>query len=334
LLQTLPGATDVQLRSPPGTPLLDIQLDLAKLNHYGLRPAQVLDLLQTAYASRVVGKNYEGNRLYNIAVTLPPALRTQLESIRQLPLRSLDGQYLTLAQVADVHQSEGRYNILHEGAQRRQTVTCNISHHDLAVFLAQLKQAIAQKIQLPEDMVITYSGTAIEQAAAKWDLIWHSLLAGAGVLLLIFIAIGNARNVLLTLCNLPFALIGGVITVLLTDASLSVGSVVGFITLFGITVRNSIMLLSHYQHLVEIEDKHWNLSTAIQGAQERLPSILMTASVTALAMLPVAFNSDNPGREIMGPMAAIIIGGLVSSTCLNLLLLPVLLARFGRFKAS
>ncbi|NOT86131.1 MAG: efflux RND transporter permease subunit [Methylococcaceae bacterium] len=334
LMQAMPGATDVQLRSPLGTPLLDIKIDLAKLNHYGLRPAQVLDLLQTAYASRVVGKNYEGNKLYTIAVTLPPALRTQLETIGQLPLRTPDGHYITLAQVASVHQSEGRYNILHEGAQRRQTVTCNITHNDLNGFLKQLKAKIAENIHLSADMVITYSGAAIEQATAKRDLLLHALFAGAGALILIFIAIGNSRNLIVTLCNLPFALLGGVLMVMFTQASLSVGSVVGFITLFGITVRNSIMLLSHYQHLVAVEGKSWTLSTAIQGAQERLPSILMTALVTALAMLPVAFNSDNPGREIMGPMAAIIIGGLISSTCLNLLLLPVLLARFGKFEKS
>jgi Cu/Ag efflux pump CusA len=119
---------------------------------------------------------------------------------------------------------------------------------------------------------------------------------------------------------------------LLTGATLSVGSVVGFITLFGITVRNSIMLLTHYRYLIEVEGKPWNLPTVIEGAQDRLPSILMTALVTALAMLPIAINSDNPGREVMGPMAAIIIGGLASSTVLNLLLLPGVLLRYGKFK--
>jgi Cu/Ag efflux pump CusA len=162
-------------------------------------------------------------------------------------------------------------------------------------------------------------------------LILHSLLAGAGVLMLVFIALGSVRHVLLTLVNLPFALIGGVAAVVLTETTLSIGSIVGFVTLFGITVRNGIMLLSHYRYLVEIEGKDWNLATAIQGAEERLPSILMTALVTALAMFPIAFNSDNPGREIMGPMAAIIIGGLASSTALNLLLLPGVLLRYGRF---
>ncbi len=159
----------------------------------------------------------------------------------------------------------------------------------------------------------------------------RSLMASVGILLFIYIAIGNSRHTLLTLANLPFSLIGGVAAVILTGATLSVGTIVGFITLFGITVRNSIMLLSHYQYLVEIEGNQWNMETVIQGAQERLPSILMTALVTALAMLPLAFNSDNPGREIMGPMAAIIIGGLATSTLLNLLLLPSLLFQYGKF---
>ena len=162
----------------------------------------------------------------------------------------------------------------------------------------------------------------------------HSLLAGAGVMVFIYIAIGGIRNMLIALANLPFSLVGGVIAVIISNATLSIGSVVGFITLFGITVRNSIMLISHYQHLTTSEGKPWNLETAIQGAQERLPSILMTALVTALAMLPIAFDSDNPGREIMGPMATIIIGGLVSSTILNLLFLPTILLRYGKFDSG
>ena len=135
---------------------------------------------------------------------------------------------------------------------------------------------------------------------------------------------------MLTLANLPFALIGGIVAVILTGAPLSVGSIVGFVTLFGITVRNSIMLLSHCQYLANHEGRAWNLETITLAAQERLPSILMTALVTALAMFPIAFDSDNPGSEIMGPMAAIIIGGLFFSTLLNLLLLPCMLLRYGK----
>ena len=136
------------------------------------------------------------------------------------------------------------------------------------------------------------------------------------------------------LLNIPFALVGGVFAVILTGDLISVGSMVGFVTLFGITVRNSIMLVSHYQYLVEVDKLTWNINTVIKGANERLPSILMTALVTALAMLPIAFDSDNAGREIMGPMASIIIGGMASSTILNLLIMPTVMLKYGKFKTT
>lgn len=332
IMHSIPGATDIQLRSPPGTPLLHIELDLDKLAYWGLHPDQVLETLQAAYESKTVGKTFQGNRIFNIAVTLPPALRQQPQSIADLPLRSGDGQLLTLSQIATIRHDQGRYNILHQGAQRKQTVTCNVAGRGLDVFMQELKSRVISDLRFSADVYPEFTGAAIEQAQAREELIVHSLLAGTGVLLLIFIAIGDVRRALLTLVNLPFALVGGVAAVWVTGAAFSVGSVVGFVTLFGITVRNSIMLISHYQHLVEKEGKPWNLDTVIQGAQERLPSILMTALVTALAMFPIAFDSDNPGREIMGPMAAIIIGGLASSTALNLLILPALLLRYGRFR--
>jgi CzcA family heavy metal efflux pump len=334
IMRDIDGATDVQLRSPPGTPLLQINLNLDQLAFWGVLPAQIVDTLQAAYETRVVGKNIQGNRIYNVAVTLTPELRQQPESIAKLPIRTQDGTMITLEQVAEIRHSASRYNILHQGSQRRQTVTSNVIDRDLDDFMAELKARVLKEVQFSADSYPEFTGAAVEQAQARKELILHSLLAGAGVLIFVYIAIGSIRHVLLTLANLPFALIGGVAAVVLTGATLSVGSVVGFVTLFGITVRNSIMLLSHYRYLVEVEGKPWNLDTAIQGAQERLPSILMTALVTALAMFPIAFNSDNPGREIMGPMAAIIIGGLASSTLLNLLLLPAILLRYGEFKSE
>lgn len=204
---------------------------------------------------------------------------------------------------------------------------------DIASFMQELKAKISQNISFEDKTYPEYTGAAIEQAQAKQNLILHSLLASIGVLIFIYIAINNLRHVAITLANIPFSLVGGITAVILMDATLSVGSIIGFITLFGITVRNSIILLSHYQHLVEYEGLEWNAETMLKGAQERLPSILMTALVTALAMSPIAFNSDNPGLEIMGPMAAIIIGGLTSSTLLNLLLLPLMLLHYGKFKA-
>jgi len=333
LIRGIPGAEDVQVRSPPATAMLQVQLDLQQMQFRSINPAQVMAVLQTAYEGQVVGKNIQGNRIFDVAVALAPAWRNQLDYLQQLPLTNSDGQRVLLGQVADIKFSEGRYNILHQGGQRIQTVSCAVENRDMDAFMQELKQRLLQDIHWSSDSYPEFIGAAIEQAEARQTLLIDALLAGAGVLVLIFIALGSLRHTVLTLVNLPFALLGGVAAVVLSEASLSVGSFVGFITLFGITVRNSIMLISHYRHLVEYEGQPWSLATALRGAEERLPSILMTALVTALAMLPIAVNSDNPGREIMGPMAAIIIGGLVSSTVLNLLVLPAVLLRYGSFKS-
>lgn len=332
LVRTIPGAIDVQLRSPPSTPQLQIRLKLDDLAAYGLRPMEVADVLQTALQGRIAGAYYLDNRAYEVAVILPPELRHRPETVAHVPLRTADGLIVELSQIAEIQQVGGRYNILHRGGQRVQTVTANVAGRDTASFMEELRRRTLTTIDFPPDVYPEFSGAAVEQGKARRELTVHALLSGVGVMLLIFLAINSVRHTLLTLVNLPFSLAGGVAAAFLTGGTLSVGSMVGFVTLFGITVRNAIMLISHYRHLVERENKSWNLETAIQGAQERLPSILMTALVTALAMLPIAVDSDNPGREIMGPMAAIIIGGLVSSTLFNLLLMPTILLKFGRFE--
>src|SRR5207245_11375839 len=150
---------------------------------------------------------------------------------------------------------------------------------------------------------------------------------------LLSIVMQNYRNLLLVLANLPFALVGGVFVALATGGNLSLGSLVGFVTVFGITLRNSIMLISHYEQLVQVEGMDWSWGTSVRGASERLSPILMTALVTGLGLLPLAIGSGDPGREVEGPMAIVILGGLVTSTLLNLLVLPTLALRYGRFEA-
>ncbi len=332
LISHIQGAGEVQLRSPPNTPLLQIRLLSERLAGFGIRPIEVADIVQTAYDGHIVGRFYENNRFFDVALILAPDDRQKVESVAELPLRTPEGTMITLRDVADIQQISGRYNILHRGGQRVQTITCNVAGRDLDSFLAELQQRIIRDIDFPLGMHPEFTGASVEQGEARRELTAHALLVGVAILLLTYIAIGSLRNTLLTLVNLPFSLVGGLIGALLGGDTLSIGSMVGFVTLFGITIRNAIMLISHYRHLIVVEGKEWNLATVILGARERLPSILMTALVTALAMLPIALNSDNPGREIMGPMAGIIVGGLASSTLLNLLLLPTILWRFGRFE--
>lgn len=338
VLATQRGVRDVQQLAPPGTPELGIRLRPEALARHGLSAGEVMQAVQMAYdgltVGEVAGSDRFGGRPTPLVLTLPPEARDDLGEVRQLPLRAGDGHLLRLGEVADVDLGQGRYKILREGGRRVQTVIANIDpRRDPERFVERLREDLAAQVQLAPGHHIEVTGAALAQRAARRELVGAALLAGLGVAALLYMAFGSMRNLGLTFANLPFALIGGVAAVLAGGGWLSLGSVVGFVTLFGITLRNSIMLVSHYQQLVEVDGLPWTLATAVRGAQERLPSILMTALVTGLGLAPLALGSAEPGREIEGPMATLIVGGLISSTLLNLLVLPTVLLKFGRFRA-
>jgi len=332
ILGSIKGAEDVLVQSPPGTPQITIRLQPDKLANWGLQPTDVLDTVRAAYESAPVAQVYQGNRVVNVSVLLDSASQQNPDQISKLPIINNEGKLIKLGDVADIRQENGRSKILHSGAKRIQTVTANVNGRDVEGFTKELKEKLQKEAHLTPGNYLAFSGEAEAQAKSREDLIVHSLLATVGIFLMLYIAFGRLRNLLLTFANLPFALIGGVFAVMFTGGWISLGSLVGFVTLFGITLRNSIMMVSHYQHLIDVEGKTWNLETAILGASERLPSILMTALVTALGLLPLAIGSGQPGREIEGPMATIIVGGLVTSTILNLLILPTIMLHFGRFE--
>ena len=332
VLGQLRGGAQIQIQSPPGTPEIAVRLRADDVARWGFNPVQILDVVRTAYGSEVVGQIYEGNRVFDLSVVLASSNRPETSEIGALPLRSPDGNYVTLNQVADIYESSGRYVILHEGARRVQTITCNIQGRSVESFVEEARTRIS-RLPFPGNTYVQFAGTAEAQAQSRRDLLVDSLLAGLGILLLLSVVMRNYRNLLLVLANLPFALVGGVLAALFTGGNLSLGSLVGFVTLFGITLRNSIMLISHYEHLVEVEGQAWGLNTMLRGASERLGPILMTALVTGLGLLPLAIGSGDPGREIEGPMAIVILGGLVTSTLLNLLVLPTLALRYSRFES-
>jgi Cu/Ag efflux pump CusA len=331
ILAATPGGTEVQLQSPPGMPEILVRLRKDGIARWGFDPLSVLDVVRTAYGSEVVGQTYEGNRVFDVSVLLASSRRPQVSELGALPLRNPDGKFIALSELADLQESSGRYVVLHEGARRVQTITCNVRRRSVDSFVQEARRRIAA-IKFPAGTYVSFSGTAAAQSQSLHELIVNSLLAGLGIILLLSVVMGNGRNLLLVLANLPFALVGGVIAAGVTGGDLSLGSLVGFVTLFGITLRNSIMLISHYEHLVESEGMSWGLPTSLRGASERLSPILMTALVTGLGLLPLAIGSVDPGREVEGPMAIVILGGLVTSTLLNLLVLPTLALRYGRFE--
>ena len=213
-----------------------------------------------------------------------------------------------------------------------QTVTANVSGTDVVSFVRVAKALIGSKVHFPSGTYIQFAGTAEAQSRSQRDLIINSLIAAIGIVLLLSVVTRNWRNLLLVLANLPFALVGGVLAVFATGGVLTLGGMVGFITLFGISLRNSILMIAHYEHLVEVENRKWGLEAAIAGAADRLIPILMTSIVTGLGILPLAIGMNEPGREIQGPMAIVILGGLLTSMALNLLVLPTLALRYGRFE--
>lgn len=333
MLEDIPASKDIMMQSPPGNPQVNIKLLSEQLTNFGISRSEALDVIRAAYENLPVAQVFEKMIPVDIAVTITDEYKSDIENIKKLPIRGSNGQIILLEDIAQISQVSGRSKILHEGGKRVQTVTANIDEYDLNDFVANVTKGLNQ-ITLGEGNYYEITGEAKENAQSREDLISHSAIAIAGVLLMLYIAFGTLRNLSLTLLNLPFALIGGIIAASLDGGWISIGSLVGFVTLFGITLRNSIMLISHYQHLVDYEDHIWNLETCILGASERLPSILMTALVAGLALLPIAIGSGEPGKEIEGPMAMIIIGGLFTSTVLNLLILPTVLLNYGDFKKT
>ena len=326
------GAADVLVQSPPGTPQVVIRLRPDALAKWGLQAVDVLDTIRAANESLPVSQVYFGSRVVGLSVVLSQDARDDIGDIGNIPLFNPEGKLLHLKDIAFITQENGRSKILHAGAKRIQTITANVRDRDVGSFNDEIKKRIKQDLKLNNGNYLEFTGEAEANARSREDLIVHSLLAGMAIFLMLYIAFGRLRNLLLTFANLPFALIGGVLAALFTGGWISLGSLVGFVTLFGITLRNSIMMVSHFQHLVDEENCVWNLETCIRGATERLPSVLMTALVTALGLLPLALGSNQPGREIEGPMATIIVGGLVTSTILNLLILPTIMLHFGRFE--
>ncbi len=332
VLGKIHGATGVRIQAPAGEPHIHIQLRPRQIARWGLDPVSVLQDVSAGFRGVRVGQIYQGEEVFNLRVILPPRIRQGgIAALRQLPVRTPGGNYVPLKSLARITESSGPETILHEGGRRAQTVTTNLHGISLGRFMAAARAAIAQ-IPLPPGVYLQYAGAAAAAARSRHELLLYSGFALIGILLLLSIVMMNGRNLLLVLANIPFALVGGVLAVWWLGGRLSLGPMVGFITLFGITIRNSMMLISHYEHLVSEEGMSWGKEAALRGASERLAPILMTASITGLGLLPLALRRGAPGLEIEGPMAVVILGGLITSTALNLLVLPALARRFGRFE--
>jgi CzcA family heavy metal efflux pump len=327
LLRAWPRSGTVRLEVPPRQPELEVRLRPERLSLYGLQAADVFGALNAAYHGAEAAEINESDRSVPVVVRIAGAGASP-DDVRNLNLRAHDGVLVPLSAVATLALVSSRSLIEHQDGLRRQVVVASPTTADQSGYARAARAAIERRVNLPPGVYLRYGGTAPAQAAAARELVWHSAAALTLIVLLLGLAFGRPRHVLVVLAALPSTLIGGVAAVALTGGTLSLGAMVGFVALFGMAARNTILLISHYDHLVANEAQSWGVTAALRGAEERLTPVLLTALMTALALLPVALQAHEPGHEIEGPMAVVILGGLVSSTLVSLLLVPPLAARW------
>ena len=330
----VPGVVDLSAEAQADIPTLRVRVDPAAASRYGLVTGAVAEGLQTARVGRTVGQVLEGQIAFPLVVRHEHAAREALAGVGDTRIQAPDGALVPLSAVASVSQDRGPNFVMRENAQRRLVVQSNVTGRDLRGVVNDIQARIGQSVRLPRGYRIEYGGQFESEADASRQLLWLSAGVVTAIFLVLSSAFGSARDGLLIMVNLPLALIGGVAGVYLAGGVLSVASMVGFITLFGIATRNGIMLVSHIRHLQANEGVTDLQSAVVRGATERVVPILMTALAAGLALVPIALSAGRPGSEIQAPMAMVIMFGLLSSTALNMIVVPVLYARFGRRVAA
>ena len=326
---TIEGVTNLKAESQVLVPQIEVRLRPEAAERYGLTPGHVRRATTTILRGTKVGKVYEQQKRFDVIVWGVPGTRDDIASLQALPIDTPAGVQVRLRDVADVRVMPMPNEIKREAASRRIDISCNVQGRDLGSVAKEVEAAV---LDVPFDA--GYHPQFLGEEAARREssrrLYSLALLALLGVILVIYSDFGSWRMTLIVAFTLPFALVGGGIGVFLSGGVLSLGSLVGFVTVIGIASRNGIMLVSHYRHLEDIEGEAFGPELVQRGSGERLAPILMTALSTGLALIPLIISGAKPGHEVEYPLAVVIVGGLVTSTVLNLFLLPALYLRFGR----
>ena len=329
VLQSIPGAADTRVEQLTGLPMMTVTPKRVALARYGLTVEALQDMVATSMGGEEVGLIYEGDRRFKLAVRLPERLRQDLDRLGSLPLALPDGGYVPLAEVADPVLAPAPNQISRENGKRRIVVTANVRDRDLGSFVADVQERIAADVALPPGYWLSYGGTfeQLESATRRLSIVVPITLLIIVALLLM--AVGNLKDTLVIFSGVPFALTGGVCALWLRDMPFSISAGVGFIALSGIAVLNGLVMVSFirelWQNNVELAD------AVIRGALIRLRPVLMTALVASLGFVPMALNTGT-GAEVQRPLATVVIGGIISSTILTLIVLPVLFQWVNRSK--
>lgn len=330
VMAQVPGVVDLQVEQQTLIPQLQVRLKREESARLGVQPGAMAEQLEKAFNGVVVGQVLEGQRTFDVLVRYEERARVDAESFRRALVDTPSGARVPVAAIADVVESRGPNVIHHDHLQRRVVIMANVAGRDLGGAVEEVRERVASSVTLPTGTFLSYEGQFESQQSATRLIALLSLLSLAGMFLVLYAHFRSVRLVAQVMLNIPLALVGSVTAVVLTGQPLSVATLVGFVTLCGIASRNTIMLISHYLHLVEHEGEVFSRELVLRGSLERLVPVLMTALTAGLALVPLALASGAPGKEILHPVATVILGGLISSTLLDLLVTPAVFYRFGR----
>ncbi len=323
------GAVDVSVEQQVDVPQLILSFDRDRISRYGARAGDLAEVIGAMFAGEKVSQVLDGQRTYDLVVRYRDDQRTDPVAIGNTLIDTPTGIKVPLKVLATIREDVGPNMISRENVQRKIVIMANLGDRDLRGVINDIRAGVEREVKLPQGYYVVYGGQFESESDATRTIALLGMFVIAGIFLLLFLAFRNVRTALLIMVNLPLALIGGVVAVFLSGGVLSVASLVGFITLFGIATRNGIMMLSHYEHLQDVEGVPFDQSIE-RGSMERLSPILMTALCAGLALIPLVLAGEKPGNEIQAPMGVVILGGLLSSTGLNMLVVPALYSRFGR----
>jgi CzcA family heavy metal efflux pump len=325
----LDGIVDVHRDLQQDVPQIQVEVDLATAQEYGIKPGDVRRAAATLVSSEEVGDIFKAGKAYDVHVWSTPETRTSVADIQRLPIDTPTHGVVPLGELARVTIVPTPNRIVHENLARLITVGANVSGRDLGSAVHDIEDAL-KTVSFPQGYHPELLGEFTERQSAEGNLLLFAIAAAIGVFLLLQAAFGNTRLAALSFLALPSALVGGVLAAFASGGNLSLGSLIGFFTVLGIAARNGIMMINHFQHLERFEGETFGPALVVRGARERLSPILMTALATGLALVPLVVAGELPGAEIEHPMAIVILGGLVTSTLLNLFILPSLYLRFGK----
>jgi Cu/Ag efflux pump CusA len=309
-------------------PQIQVQLLPDAAERFGLTAGQIRRATTTLLRGTKVGELYEGQKRFAVTVWGEPYLRTDVSALRDLLIDTPSGAQIRLGDVADVSITPMPNEIKREAASRRLDILCNVDGRDLGSVAAEIETKV-RDISFDREYHPEFLGEYAARQASSWRLFYFSILSFLGIVLILYVDFQSWRLTGIVLLTITFALSGGVIGVLLTNGIVSLGSLVGFVTVLGIAARNGIMMISHYKHLQEHEQEPFGIELVLRGAEERVVPILMTALTTGLALLPIILAGGKPGNEIEYPLAVVILGGLLTSTVLNLCVVPPLYLLLG-----